>query len=186
MQAQIAHRFTTQEYHRMAETGVLPPEARVELLDGEIFDMSPIGPTHGAVTKRLNQFFTRLGANRWLVSVQDPVHLSAHSEPQPDIMLLRPAADFYTRRHPEPKDVFLLIEVAETSLEYDRTKKLPAYARGLIPEVWIVNLEDAVLEVYREPNPTGYSSAKVLRGADSAQLLHFPDVTLKVADILKL
>ena len=94
----------------MAETGVLRPDARVELLDGQIIDMSPIGPFHGGVTKRLNRFFTNLGKGQWLVAVQDPVQLDEHSEPEPDLMLLKPAGDDYTTRHPAPEDVYLLIE----------------------------------------------------------------------------
>ena len=104
----------------MAETGVLRPDARVELLDGQIIDMSPIGPFHGGVTKRLNRFFTNLGKGQWLVAVQDPVQLDEHSEPEPDLMLLKPAVDDYTTRHPGPHDVYLLIEVADSSLAIDR------------------------------------------------------------------
>src|SRR4051812_20604444 len=121
------HRFTVEDYHRMAETGVLKPDARVELLEGEIIDMAPIGSFHGGVTKRLIRFFTKLSQGRWLVSAQDPVRLNKHSEPEPDLMLLKPTEDDYTSRHPVPEDVFLLIEVADSSLSYDRTDKLPAY-----------------------------------------------------------
>src|SRR5205809_4820442 len=120
MQAPTKHRFNVKEYYRMAETGVLRPDARLELLDGQIIDMSPIGPFHGGVTKRLNRLFTRLGEGRWVVAVQDPVHLDEHSEPQPDLMLLKPVSGDYTNRHPGPDDVFLLIEVSDTSLAYDR------------------------------------------------------------------
>ena len=98
----------------MAEIGVLRPDARVELLDGQVIDMSPIGPLHGGVVKRLNQHFTRLSKGRWMVAVQDPVHLNDYSEPQPDLMLLKPTPGDYTDRHPRPEDLFLLIEVAET------------------------------------------------------------------------
>src|ERR1043165_8833237 len=124
MLVQAQHRFRVEEYHRMAETGILRPDARVELLDGKIIDMSPIGPFHGGVTKRLIRFFTLLAKGRWIVSAQDPLHLDQHSEPQPDLMLLKPAADDYTSRHPIPADVFLLIEVADTTLALDRDEKL--------------------------------------------------------------
>jgi hypothetical protein len=108
---------------RMAETGVIPPDARVELLDGRIIDMSPIGPLHGGVVNRLNPLFNRYSRDRWLLAVQDPVHLEDHSEPQPDLMLLKPAVDDYDSRHPKPEDVFLLIEVSDSTLETDREVK---------------------------------------------------------------
>jgi len=179
------HRFTTEEYYRMGETGVIKPDARVELLDGEIIDMMPIGPFHGGVTKRLNHYFARLGKGRWLVAVQDPVHLDKHSEPQPDLMLLKPVPGDYTDRHPGPADVFLLIEVADTSLAYDCQDKLPAYGRAGISEVWIVNLEDQSVELYREPHMAGYGSTMVLRTGQKATPLAFSDVAVDVAELLK-
>ena len=179
------HRFSVEDYYRMAETGLLRPDARVELLDGEIIDMSPIGPPHGGVTKRLNRLFAQLAGGRWLVAVQDPVRLDEYSEPQPDLMLLRPAPDFYRTRHPGPEDVFLLIEVAASSLAYDRGTKLPAYGRAGISEVWIVNLEDETIEVCREPHLAGYASMTSLRPGDKARPLAFPDAAVDVAELLK-
>src|SRR6266581_3181743 len=137
MLVQAQHRFSVGEYYRMAEAGILHPDARVELLDGRIIDMSPIGPFHGGVTKRLIRFFTALAKGRWIVSAQDPVHLDEYSEPQPDLMLLKPDADDYTSRHPRPEDVLLLVEVPDTTLAFDREQKLPIYARAGISEVWI-------------------------------------------------
>jgi hypothetical protein len=179
------HRFTVGQYYRMAETGVLAPDARVELLDGEIIDMSPIGPPHGGITNRLTRFFVRRARGRWLVAVQNPVRLDEHSEPQPDLMLLKPAPDDYTSRHPRPEDVLLLIEVADTSLGYDRNEKLPAYGRAGLPEVWIVNLQDENLELYREPNPAGYASTTVVRPGETACPLAFPDAAVDVAALLR-
>jgi hypothetical protein len=178
------HRFTVRAYYRMAETGVLGPDARVELLDGEIIDMPPIGPPHGHVTKRLNRFFTHLSRGRWLVAVRDPVHLDEYSEPQPDMMLLRPARDDYSSRHPGPEDVFLLIEVAASSLACDRGAKLAAYGRAGISEVWIVNIEDEIIEVYRQPHAAGYASTTLLRPSETACLLAFPDAAVDVAELL--
>ncbi len=185
MQLATKHRFSVEAYYRMAETGVLRPDARVELLDGEIIDMSPIGPPHGGVTNRLNQFFTQRAQGRWLVAVQNPVHLDEYSEPQPDLMLLRPALDFYGTRHPGPEAVFLLIEVAASSLAYDRGTKLPAYGRAGISEVWIVNLEDQTIEVYRESHLTGYASTTLLRPGEKARPLAFPDAAVDVAELFK-
>src|SRR5665213_3138786 len=156
MLVQTQHRFTVEDYYRMAETGVLKPDARVELLDGKIIDMSPIGPFHGGITKYLSKIFFGAAKGRWITAVQDPVRLDDHSEPQPDLMLLKPSADYYRKRHPQPEDVFLLVEISDTSLEKDQKVKLPAYARAGIAEVWIVNLNEQTIEVYRQPHFAGY------------------------------
>ncbi len=178
------HRFTSREYHRMGETGVLKPGARVELLDGQIIDMSPIGPSHGGAVKRLIRLFGKFSTGRWLIAAQDPLTLDEHSEPEPDLMLLKPAPDDYSSRHPGPEDVLLLIEVADTSLAYDRGEKLTAYGRAGIREVWIVNLVEQTLEVHREPQYDGYGSTKILRAGEPAQLLAFPDVAMAVAELV--
>ena len=185
MPVQTHHRFSVQDYYRMAETGVLRPDVRVELLDGKIIDMSPIGPFHGGLVKRLSRIFNLKAQGRWLVSTQDPLRLDDHSEPEPDVMLLKPAADDYTSRHPQPEDVFLLIEVADSTLEYDREEKLPAYGRAGVTEFWIVNLQEATLEIYREPHFTGYGLKTVLHAGDQARPLAFPDAAVDVAELLK-
>lgn len=185
MSAQTKHRFTVKEYYRMAETGVLRPDARVELLKGEIIDMSPIGPFHGGVTNYLIQIFTAASKGRWLTTVQNPVRLDDHSEPQPDVMLLKPVGDYYRRRHPQPADVFLLVEVSDSSLTTDREDKIPAYGRAGIAEVWIIDLNELTVEVYREPHFTGYGSKSILRTGDKAVSQAFPDVAVDVAELLK-
>ncbi len=185
MPAQTQHRFSVNEYYRMAETGVLRPDARVELLDGKIIDMSPIGPSHGGVVNWLNRLFSNRSRGRWLVTVQNPVHLDDFSEPQPDLMLLKPVADDYRSRHPQPEDVFLLIEVSDSTLESDREVKLPAYGRAGIAEFWIVNLVNGTLEIYREPHFTGYGSSRILNVGDQASPALFPDAIVDVAELLK-
>jgi len=169
----------------MAETGVLRPDARVELLDGRIVDISPISPLHGGVTNRLNRLFHLYSEDRWLLAVHDPVHLEDHSEPQPDLMLLRPSADDYDRRHPQPEDVFLLIEVSDSTLETDREIKLPVYGRAGIAEVWIVDLVNGTLEVYREPHFAGYANKQILHEGESAAPALFPDAVIEVAKLLR-
>lgn len=169
----------------MAETGVLKPDARVELLDGRIIDMSPIGPFHGGVTNYLIEIFTTASKGRWKTSVQNPVRLDDHSEPQPDLMLLKPVADFYRKRHPQPEDVFLLVEVSDTTLTTDREDKIPAYGQAGIGEVWIVNLADLIIEVYREPHFTGYGSKTILRVGDKVSPQAFPDVVVDVEELLQ-
>ena len=169
----------------MGETGVLKPDARVELLDGEIIDMSPIGPFHGGLVNRLTRLFNTRSDGRWLVSVQNPLRLDDLSEPEPDVMLLKPVPDDYTSRHPRPSDVLLLIEVSDASLDYDRNQELPAYGRAGIAEVWIVNLNDSTIEIYREPNFTDYDSRTVLQAGDQAKPIAFPDVAVNMAELLK-
>ena len=199
MLVQAQHRFSVTDYYRMAETGVLKPGARVELLDGKIIDMSPIGPFHSGAVNRLIRLFGKMAGGRWLVSAQNPVHLDEFSEPQPDLMLLKPAADDYTSRHPRPDDVLLLDEVADTTLAFDREEKLrryndvlradlPIYARAGISEVWILNLSARQIEIYREPHFTGYGSTRIriLRSGDFASPLAFPDVELGVTELLSL
>ena len=169
----------------MAELGFLAPEARVELIEGQIHDMSPIGPNHGAVVKQLNEIFSEQRKKRWIVSVQDSVRLDNQSEPQPDLVLLKRAPDYYRSRLPEADDVLLLIEVADSSLDFDRRKKLPVYARAGIPEVWIVDLQESAIEVYHEPHFTGYERKAVYRPGDKVSPAAFPDVKVDVGGLLK-
>ena len=185
MIAPAKNRISVKEYYRMAETGALPPEARVELLDGQIIDMSPIGPFHGGVTNYLITFFADVARRRWITTAKNPVRLNDDSEPQPDLVLLKPSADFYRNRHPKPQDVFLLVEISDTSLEKDQEKKVPAYARAGIVEVWIVNLNEQTIEVYRQPHFAGYGSKVILSAGDKASPQAFPDVSLDVAELLK-
>jgi Uma2 family endonuclease len=185
MPVQTQHRFTVAGYYRMAETGLLPPDARVELLDGKIIDLPPIGPFHSGVVGRLTRFFGNVCQGRWLMWPQNPLRLDDYSEPEPDFMLLKPSPHDYTGAHPLAADVFLLIEVSDTTLEYDRGEKLAAYGRAGIAEVWLVNLNEETIEVYREPNFTGYGSKTVLRGGDEATPQAFPDAAIKVAELLK-
>jgi Uma2 family endonuclease len=185
MFVQTKHRFSVMEYYRMAETGVLRPDARVELLNGEIIDMSPIGPFHGSVTAYLTEFFAAASKGRWQTRVQNPVRLDEHSEPQPDLVLAKPSPDFYRKRHPQPDDLFLLIEVSDSTLAADQAEKLPAYGRAGVAEVWIVNLNETTIEVYREPHFTGYGSKTILRAGDTIAPLAFPDAAVDVAELLK-
>ncbi len=150
------HRLTVAEYYRMAEAGIFKEDDRVELIEGEIFDMSPIGTDHTSVVNRLNFIFTRCLGIRAIASIQNPVRLNPRSEPQPDLALVRYRQDFYRHAHPSPEDILLLVEVADSSLRYDLEVKLPLYARHGIPEVWIVDLEHRRLEVHRRPAENTY------------------------------
>jgi len=185
MPIQSAHRFTVSDYYRMGETGMLRPDARVELLDGKIIDMSPIGLPHAAVVKNLVHFFRLLDRDQCVFSIQDPLRLDDRSEPQPDLMLLKPSANFYASHPPRPDDVFLLVEVSDSTLEFDREEKLPRYGRAGITEVWIANLIDSTVEVYREPHFTGYGSVTILQACDKASPAAFPEITVNVASVFK-
>lgn len=181
------HRFTVEEYYRMGEIGILAPDARVELLDGQIIDMLPIGPFHSGVGSRLHDLFARAGGLRWIVRSQYPIRLSARSEPQPNIALVKPRADYYQQTHPKPADVFLLVEVSDSSVQFDREDKLPAYARAGIEEFWIVDLVEGAVEVYREPSSVGvYGVTTKATPGDSVTPQAFPDVVISVAELLGL
>ena len=179
------HRFTVDEYHKMAENGVLTEDDRVELIDGEIVDMAPIGERHFGHVNRFNHVFSRTFEDRAIVHIQNPVRLSPHREPEPDVVLLKPREDFYDSVMPTPADVLLLVEVADSSLEYDRDTKVPLYAGAGIFEYWLVNLVDDLILVYRDPTPSGYRSVQVLRLGDRIQPLAFPDITIAVSDVLR-
>jgi Uma2 family endonuclease len=182
--APTRQRLDVGAYYRMAEAGILTDPHRVELIDGEIFDIAAIGSPHAAVTNRLARVFTRaLGDEAALVNVQSPVRLDVYNEPQPDVMLLRSRADDYRASHPNAADVLLLVEVSETSLLYDRGVKLALYAKFGVPEVWIVDLVGAAVEVYRDPKEDGYASCERLtHGLLVAALV--PGVTVDVARLI--
>ena len=157
-QAPTRHRLDVAAYYKMAEAGILTRDDRVELIDGEIIDLNPIGSPHASIAKRLNQLFARAAADGIvLVSVQDPLRLDAGNEPQPDLMLLRPRADVYRASHPGAADVLLLIEISDSSLAYDRGRKLALYAQFGVPEVWIVDIFGAAIEVCRQPKDGAYA-----------------------------
>jgi Uma2 family endonuclease len=179
-------RFTREEYHRMAEAGILHEDDRVELIEGEIVHMTPIGRRHAACVAELNRLLVPAVGQRALLWPQNPITLPNETEPQPDIVLLRPRADRYLQDDAHPEDVLLLVEVADTSHRYDRLVKLPLYGRAEVPEVWIVDLPGAAIEVYRHPTPTGYSHVeRVGRGGIVAPSA-FPDIVLSVDAILVL
>lgn len=157
LQAEVRrHRLTVDDFHRMGEAGIFRADERVELIDGEVIDMAPIGSNHAGTVGFLAKRLERAVGDSALVFVQNPLSLTASSEPQPDIMLLKPRADFYRSAHPRPEDVLLIIEVADTTLAYDRDIKVPLYARHAIPEAWLVDLENKRLHVFTSPSDTGY------------------------------
>ena len=149
--APARHLISVEAFHRMGETGILGPADRVELIDGEIIDMSPIGALHAAIVDLLARHFGRSAQASVFIRCQNPLRLDGLSEPEPDIAILKPRADFYTTGHPGPADALLVIEVADSSLAYDLGVKVPLYARHGIPEVWVIDATTRQTRVFREP-----------------------------------
>ena len=177
-------RFTVAEYHAMAHAGILTRDDRVELLDGDLILMPPIGGWHAA---RVNSFIKYMHPplqDRVVFAVQNPTRLNDLSEPQPDVMLLRMRDDLYEDSHPSPEDVLLLIEVADTTLEYDRGAKLSAYARAGIPEVWIVTRKERRIESYTDPSGDKYSTVRHFNPGETIAPQAFPDVSLQVNNLI--
>ena len=174
------HRFTVADYYAMADAGILTENDRVELLDGDIIDMPPIGDWHAASVNRFNHYFLPLLQGQTIVTIQNPAHLSDISEPQPDVMLVRWRDDFYESGKPSTDDVLLLIEVSDTTIDYDRNRKLSAYARAGIPEVWIVSRQDRRIEAYTGPADGTYSNVRHAGPTETIAPQSFPDVALDV------
>lgn len=177
-------RFKVQEYHQMAAAGILEEDDRVELIEGEIIEMPPIGSRHAACLGRLNRLLSGQVGDLALVRVQDPLRLGEESEPQPDLALVKPRADFYSSSHPRPEDVLLVVEVADTSAGYDRSVKVPLYARAGIREMWLVDLERERIEVRSEPTAQGYRTAQAYRRGDRLTIDALPQIEIAVDDIL--
>lgn len=177
-------RFTVEEYHRLGEVGILGEDERVELIDGWIVNMSPIGSQHAACVSLLNRVLRPVEATA-IVRVEDPIILNDDTEAQPDFAVVRFKANLYADAHPRPEDVLLLIEVAETSLEEDRDIKVPRYAASSIPEVWLVNLMATMIEVYREPlilanGVPGYRSRTDFHPGEPMRPEAFPELEIKL------
>ncbi len=185
MSVQLLRRlFTVDEYHKMLEAGVLTENDQVELIRGEIVQMSPIGFRHAACVDRLTELFIIRLVQLARVRVQNPVTLDDSSEPQPDIALLRRRPDFYQTGHPTPSDIFLLVEVSDTTVNYDREVKIPLYAEDNIAEVWLVNLTEQCLEVYRQPSVQGYRTVQSFQIGETLTIQALPDVTFTVDELL--
>ncbi len=176
--------FTVAEYQRMGEAGIFREDDRVELIEGEIVQMAPIGIRHSGCVAALNALLVPAAANRAVVFVQSPIDLDERTEPQPDLAVLKPRGDFYRAVRPNAGDVLLVVEVADSSLEYDRGVKAALYARAGIPEYWLVNLRDDVIEAYREPQQGAYRVVETLRRGDTIRVAALPDLTLAVTAIL--
>ena len=176
-------RFTVDEYYRMAEVGILTENDRVELIEGEIIEMSPIGLRHSLSVAALNNALMRGIGDRALMWSANPVRLVPDTEPQPDVVFIRAPLSRYSQ-HPGPADILFLVEVSDTSYRFDRHVKMPLYARSGVPEAWIVDLTRDVREVFRQPSPSGYGSTQRIERGGTVAPLAFPDVVLAATEIL--
>jgi Uma2 family endonuclease len=175
-------RFTVHDYHRMGEAGILHEDDRVELIEGEIVEMAAIGTRHFACVNQLTRLLVRGVGDGAIVSVQNPVRLDEHSEPQPDLTVLR--VTDYRESLPGPEDVLLLIEVSDTTLSYDRNVKLPLYARAGIPEIWIVDLTGEVIECHIGPSGDIYRHVERARRGEEIRSSALPELSFRVEAVL--
>jgi Uma2 family endonuclease len=175
------HAVSVEEYLRMGEADVFAPGARLELIEGEIVEMAAIGSRHAGAVKLLNRQFTLLAGRNAIVSVQDPVILGDRSVPQPDLALLKPRTDNYSSAHPTAADVLLVIEVADTTLNFDIGTKVPLYARFGVREAWVVDLEERAIRVFRDPSASGYRMSFTVSGRESLSALALPEVVLDLS-----
>ena len=183
--AQLTKRlFTVADFERMIAAGIFAEDERLELIDGEVVTMAPIGRRHAECVWTLGRMLGRLAGELAEVNSQNPVALGEHGRPEPDVMLLRPPFARYRGRLPSTEDIFLLVEVADSSLVGDREEKIPRYARAGVPETWLVDLIDDVVLVYREPSPEGYRLVRTAGRGDTIAPLAFPDWAIPLDEVL--
>lgn len=175
------HRLSVHDYHRMGDAGILAMDARVELIEGEIVDMTPIGSKHASIVTRMTEMFYRKMQTRAIVSVQSPITLAGNSEPEPDIILLRPRKDYYSDAHPHADDVLLIVEVADTTLRYDLEIKVPLYARCGIPEVWIVDIRSMQINMFSSPDDGVYQCEDLPAELQSVRPRELPDMVIDLS-----
>jgi Uma2 family endonuclease len=178
------HRFSRDEYHRMGRDGLFPDGARVELIEGDVCEMSPIGLLHMATVDRTELKLKELLGRSAIVRVQGAVALDDSNEPQPDVAVLRYRDDFYAWTDASPDAILLLIEVADTTLDFDLRVKAPLYARAGVPELWVTDVNRRVVIVHREPRPDGYASSRIYRAGELITPVAMPHVSIAIDDIL--
>ncbi len=181
MVTEVAKRLiNVEEYYLMAEVGILKPGDSVELIQGEIYEMSPAGSKHGSVVKKLSKILNALLSKTHIIAIQDPVRFDKKTEPEPDISILRFRQDYYADKHPGADDIYVIIEVADSSLKYDRGIKKDLYAKFKIPEYWIINLDEKLIEVFSKPKDGDYESKDLFHSNDTISLLN---TEIQVSDI---
>lgn len=177
------HAVTAREYLRMGEMGVFAEDARLELIEGEIIEMAPIGPPHAGAVNALNRMLVRRASDHAVVAVQNPAVISDLSVPQPDLALLEPRADSYSDSHPSAAEMLLAVEVADTTLAFDLGKKASLYARCGVAELWVVDVNGRVIHVYRDPSASGYQTRVVAASKDRLECAALPEVSIVVAEV---
>lgn len=176
--------WTVEDYHRMAEAGIFHPGERVELINGKIIRMSAKGTAHTAAVRRTARLLRNLLANQAEVYTQDPIQLDDFSEPEPDIAVVRPDPLDYADHHPTPAEVYLIIEVADSTFKYDRETKAQTYASSGIADYWLLDVNERKLHVFREPTPEGYQSEMIFVDDVRVSPLHFPELAIALLDML--
>lgn len=185
MSVQIARRqFNVADFYQMLKAGILTENDRVELIDGEVVERSPIGSRHAGCVNRLTTVLGRMVGRHFIVAVQNPIHVDNYSEPQPDVAVLTYREDFYSRSHPTPADVVIVVEVADTSVEYNRLVKVPLYARAGIAEVWLVNLASQTVEVYSQAENGAYTMMREIGAGQEIIFSRDASLILRVDDLL--
>ena len=177
-------RFTVDDFHRMGEAGILGEDDRVELVEGELVEMAPIGARHAAYLNELVRLVHERVGRRVIVQPQGPLGLSERTEVYPDLALLRWREDHYVSTIPTPRDTLLVVEVSDTTLAYDRDGKAPLYAAAGVPEVWIVDLAGSRIDVHRTPGPDGYAEIRAFGPGEEVAPLLLPELALQVREIL--
>jgi len=185
MEIEVAKKlFTVDEYHRMGEAGIFHPEARLELIEGEVIEMSPVGDRHIVCVNRANALFSARLAGKAMVSVQNPVRLGRYTEPQPDILLAPWRDDFYASHRLSAKDALLVIEISDSTVRYDRNRKMPLYAKAGVRELWLENLQEDLILVYRDPQPESFATSLVFERGESLSMTAFPQISFTVDELL--
>lgn len=180
----LTKKFTVNTYEKMLEKEIFTPQDRLELINGEIIEMSPIGLQHATTVIRFTNIFPLFFQNKALVSVQNPITLNDYSQPEPDLVLLKSRDDFYEQKRPTAEDIFLLVEVSDSTLKYDQEIKLPIYAQNNIMETWIINLNNHSVEVYRQPKNGHYQQVQIFTKKDTISCLAFPEIILKINQLI--
>jgi Uma2 family endonuclease len=177
-------RFRVEDFRKMTEAGILTEESGWEIIDGYLLDKMTIGSKHASVVRRLEKFFERAVGDRFIVSGQNPIQIDDYNAPEPDVALLAPREDFYSESHPTPLDVLLLVEVSDSTVEYDREIKKALYAEAGIQEFWLVNLKDKTVEVYTQPKNGNYYSALILEAGETIESKSIENLQLSIEEIL--
>lgn len=180
----LTKKFTVETYEKMIKGEIFTPQDKVELINGEIVEMSPIGLKHATTVIRLTNLFPLFFQDKALVSVQNSIILNDYSQPEPDLVLLKNREDFYEQKRPSSEDIFLLIEVSDSTLKYDQEIKLPLYAENHIQETWIINLNNSSIEVYRQPENNFYQQQKILTKKDKISCLAFPEIEINIGKLI--